>query len=196
MENKTEQKEISAFDKLKPRQKLFVIEYLKDFNGTQAAIRSKYSKKTAQVIASENLSKPLIKAAFKEKINEILEDKEELVLKVRRELECLSFSDIKDHIDFDNKLQYKTTNKTDTRAIESVKVKRSYKTVKGADEKDESFTVEDIEFKMHNKNVSLNSLKQMLGIAEKLELSGKGGELTGTVINIIGVVPQQEIEDK
>lgn len=32
---------------LTPKQKVFCLEYLKDFNGTQAAIRAGYSKKTA-----------------------------------------------------------------------------------------------------------------------------------------------------
>jgi phage terminase small subunit len=35
-----------------------VLEYAKDFNGTQAAIRAGYSHKTAYSIASENLRKP------------------------------------------------------------------------------------------------------------------------------------------
>ena len=39
----------------------FIQEYLKDFNGTQAAIRSGYSFNTACSIGSENLRKPHIK---------------------------------------------------------------------------------------------------------------------------------------
>jgi phage terminase small subunit len=39
-----------------------VLEYGKDFNGTQAAIRAGYSRKTAYSIAWENLRKPEIKA--------------------------------------------------------------------------------------------------------------------------------------
>jgi len=51
---------------LTPKQALFVKEYLVDLNATQAAIRAGYSEKTAQVIGSENLSKPLIQAAIAE----------------------------------------------------------------------------------------------------------------------------------
>lgn len=43
------------------KQRAFVDEYVKDFNGTQAAIRAGYSEKTARFIASENLTKPNIK---------------------------------------------------------------------------------------------------------------------------------------
>ena len=48
--------------RLTPKQEMFVAEYLKDLNATQAAIRAGYSKRTAQRIGSENLSKPLIAA--------------------------------------------------------------------------------------------------------------------------------------
>ncbi len=48
---------------LTQRQQRFVDEYLLDLNGTQAAIRAGYSPQTAQQMATENLSKPLVKAA-------------------------------------------------------------------------------------------------------------------------------------
>ena len=46
---------------LEPRQLSFITEYLKDFNGTQAAIRAGYSEKTANVIASNLLTKVNVK---------------------------------------------------------------------------------------------------------------------------------------
>lgn len=52
--------------KLTAKQQIFVNEYLIDLNATQAAIRAGYSKKTAQRIGSENLSKPLVAAAIQE----------------------------------------------------------------------------------------------------------------------------------
>ena len=42
---------------LTPKQKRFCEEYAVDFNGTQAAIRAGYSVNTANVIASQNLTK-------------------------------------------------------------------------------------------------------------------------------------------
>ncbi len=50
-------------NKLTAKQERFVAEYLIDLNATQAAIRAGYSEKTAQMIGSENLSKPIISAA-------------------------------------------------------------------------------------------------------------------------------------
>ena len=50
--------------KLTPKQSVFVQEYLVDINALQAAIRSGYSKKTAQVQASKLLSNPKVQAAI------------------------------------------------------------------------------------------------------------------------------------
>jgi len=47
---------------LTPKQSRFIDEYMIDLNGTQAAIRAGYSKKTAGAIGVENLRKPLIAA--------------------------------------------------------------------------------------------------------------------------------------
>ena len=49
---------------LTAKQQRFVTEYLIDLNATQAAIRAGYSKKTAQRIGFENLTKPVVKAAI------------------------------------------------------------------------------------------------------------------------------------
>ena len=43
-----------------PKEIKFCQEYLIDLNGTQAAIRAGYSKRSAKEIASENLTKPII----------------------------------------------------------------------------------------------------------------------------------------
>ena len=52
------------------KQKRFCDEYLIDLNATQAAIRAGYSKKTAKVIANENLTKPNIKEYIAERMAE------------------------------------------------------------------------------------------------------------------------------
>ena len=53
-----------AKDRLTPRQRAFVEEYLIDLNATQAAIRAGYSEHTAQQISAENLLKPVIAKAI------------------------------------------------------------------------------------------------------------------------------------
>lgn len=51
---------------LTPKQQVFVAEYLKDLNATQAAVRAGYSAKTAYSIGEENLKKPVIASAIQE----------------------------------------------------------------------------------------------------------------------------------
>ena len=62
--------------KMKAKQQRFCDEYLIDLNATQAAIRAGYSKKTAGVIAAENLKKPYIA----EYIEKRMAEKEEALI--------------------------------------------------------------------------------------------------------------------
>ncbi|MBZ1502622.1 terminase small subunit [Leuconostoc mesenteroides] len=61
--------------KLTPKQKKFADEYIKTGNATQSAIEAGYSKKTAAVIATENLIKPNIKAYIDERMTEIASER-------------------------------------------------------------------------------------------------------------------------
>jgi phage terminase small subunit len=58
------------------KQEAFAIEYLKDKNGTQAAIRAGYSKKTAASIAYELLEKPDVKEFIGQKQEEAAKNAE------------------------------------------------------------------------------------------------------------------------
>jgi len=50
------------------KRRAFIAEYIKDFNGTQAAIRAGYSERSAGSIASENLKIPEIAEAIQAEI--------------------------------------------------------------------------------------------------------------------------------
>jgi phage terminase small subunit len=83
---------VSVAAKLTPKQRRFVNEYLIDLNATQAAIRAGYSKKTAQQIGAENLSKPVIQAEIQKrqvKLQNKLEITQERVL---QELAAIAFA--------------------------------------------------------------------------------------------------------
>ena len=58
---------------LNDKQRVFVSEYLKDFNAAQAAIRSGYSKKTAPVIGAQNLLKLNIQTEISTRVEALLE---------------------------------------------------------------------------------------------------------------------------
>ena len=55
---------------LTPKQEMFCLEYVVDMNGTQAAIRAGYSKRTANEQAAQLLAKPSIKQRVQELLAE------------------------------------------------------------------------------------------------------------------------------
>lgn len=57
--------------KLTVKQRKFADNYIKSGNATQSAIQAGYSKKTSNVIGSENLAKPYIKKYIDDKMTEI-----------------------------------------------------------------------------------------------------------------------------
>ena len=57
------------------KQKRFCDEYLIDCNATQAAIRAGYSKKTANRIATENMSKPVIRNYIDERLKQLEDER-------------------------------------------------------------------------------------------------------------------------
>ena len=87
--------------KLTPKQQRFAEEFVCDFNGTAAAIRAGYSRKTARFTASQNLTKPNV-AAFIEA--ELARLREETGLKAERvieELRKVAFSNLTHFVRWD-----------------------------------------------------------------------------------------------
>ena len=84
--------------KLTAKQQRFCDEYLVDLNATQAAIRAGYSKKTAAVIASENLQKPniaeYIEKRMAEKQAKLIADQDEVMRYLTSVLRGESISEI------------------------------------------------------------------------------------------------------
>lgn len=80
--------------KLTAKQERFCIEYIIDLNATQAAIRAGYSKKTANRIASENLSKLDIQRKIQELQQERAERTEITQDRVLKELAGIGFAPI------------------------------------------------------------------------------------------------------
>lgn len=81
-------------EKLTVKQERFCTEYIIDLNATQAAIRAGYSKKTANRIASENLSKPDIQRKIQELQQERAERTEITQDRVLKELAGIGFAPI------------------------------------------------------------------------------------------------------
>lgn len=84
---------MSAYDKLTPKHRKFVDEFLIDLNGSQAAIRTGYAKAGARVRASELLAREDVKAALAEKQAETSADAQARGRDARAELEQIAFID-------------------------------------------------------------------------------------------------------
>ena len=80
---------------LSTRQLLFVSEYPKDFNATQAAIRAGYSKKTAGICGFQVLKLPKIQAEISKLQEKRLSKVGVTAERVLRELERVAFSDLR-----------------------------------------------------------------------------------------------------
>lgn len=87
---------ILIMDALTDKQRKFCIEYMKDFNATQAAIRSGYRKRTAGSMGTENLQKPLIKAELDRLREKVYTDAEITVNDIVQRLTDLSVNAKKD----------------------------------------------------------------------------------------------------
>lgn len=86
------------------KQEQFCNEYLVDFNGTQAAIRAKYSEHTAYSIAWENLRKPEIAARIEELKAEQLEMLGVTPFSILRSLACIANGDLRNLFTADGNL--------------------------------------------------------------------------------------------
>lgn len=91
-------------DKLTPKQEQFCLEYLIDLNGSQAAVRAGYSKKTAREQAARMLSKVNIQ----ERITFLRAQREHrtqiTIDRVLKEIAHLAFSNLSDFVDADGNL--------------------------------------------------------------------------------------------
>lgn len=142
----------------------FCQEYIIDLNGTKAAERARYSKKTARFQASQlltilNIQKRIAELeAIRAKRLEISQDR------VLKELACLGHSNIKDYIKHaaDGFIQFKdidNISEEDAKAIEAIKV--NYKEGK-------------IEFKLHSKTKTLEMIGRHLGMFKDIIDAGEG----------------------
>lgn len=95
---KPKQQQLENF-KLTPKQALFVLEYLKDFNATQAAIRAGYSADTAQKNAHRLMAIDGIAKEIKAATAKRLESAELSAARVLEEYRRIAFVNIKDFHD-------------------------------------------------------------------------------------------------
>ena len=95
----------SAKPALNPKQQRFVQEYLIDLNATQAYIRAGYSAKTANVCGPQQLVKPSIAAAIRERQSQQLEKLELTAVATLEAIRRVVVGDVRDLFDDDGNLK-------------------------------------------------------------------------------------------
>jgi len=87
-------------DDLTDKERMFIAEYCKDFNGTRAAKAAGYSEKSASIISFENLRKPKIMKNIRRYVDDILDiDKISLKHDVIERLKLIAFNDPEEKLD-------------------------------------------------------------------------------------------------
>lgn len=128
--------------KLTGKQELFCLEYIKDFNGTRAAIAAGYSKKTAKAIANENLSKPYLQQYIANIAGKIFKKKEIQVEEVLEKLVLMAHFDVAQMYDKNGDLKnIHDIPEEIRRIIQGVKINQ---TNYGKDDSEVSITTKDI----------------------------------------------------
>jgi len=152
---------------LNDKQRLFALEYLRDLNATQAAIRAGYSKKTAGVQGEALLKKPEIAALVAKGKAERAERTKITADRVLQELARVAFSNIKDFVTFDSDGIVRIKNSEDLTPEQAACIAEVTQVYT---EKSSSF-----KFKLHDKLRALELVGKHVDVQafkEKLEIAG------------------------
>lgn len=154
-----------------------------DFNATQAAIRTGYSKNTAAVIGSENLRKPNIQA-FIAKLKQPIEEKLELSAeRVLHEIKCLAYAKPSDYYKQENgkmvlKGLFELTD-AQQRAIRHVEVRNGKVVSYELYNKDPSLDKLGKNLKLFTElNETVHSFTMMGNVTSKEKKKGAGAKVT------------------
>lgn len=145
-------------NKLTDKQELFCKNYIIHLNATKAAIQSGYSENTAQVIGSENLSKPLIQDRIAQLRKKTLEKLDISHERIAAEYAKIAFSDMKDCVADDGSIK-KIGKIKNSAAISSITTDE-YTTVAGTSHVKTKMT-------LHSKKDGLDGLSKHTGFYEK-----------------------------
>jgi len=165
-------------DELNDRQKMFVAEYLKDFNATKAAIRSGYSEDSAAVLGCKNMALPKIKKA----ISDSLESAGITIERSLLELSKLAYSDITDYIDIDE-----DTGSTKTKALKNIPIGASRaiecieedRIIKENQDGSQIVVHDKYKFKLYSKLKALELIIKHLSKAEDQDLDDAEAKVIG-----------------
>lgn len=160
--------------KLTQKQQAFCEEYLVDLNATQAAIRAGYSKKTANVIGPENLSKPCISEYIQKNMDKRSARTEITADDVLNELAKMGFANMEDYTSVSDGVlvaDLSAVTRDQMAAVQEFTVDVRSEKGQGGENTD---TVEKFKFKLADKRGSLDLLGKHLKLfTDKVEHSGE-----------------------
>jgi phage terminase small subunit len=152
--------------KLTDKQTLFISEYCIDCNATRAALAAGYSEDTAAKIGWENLQKPEIAKAVREKLLEMASRAEITAGAVLRELALLAFADMGQYSTIDEdgnvRMDFRQMGPDGMRAVK--KIKQEVQFVGDANEK---MPILKTEFELYDKQAALDKLMRYMGLYAK-----------------------------
>ncbi|WP_353057249.1 terminase small subunit [Brevibacillus sp. MER 51] len=158
---------------LTEKQRLFVLEYLRDFNATRAAMAVGYSKKTAYAIGWENLRKPQIQAEIKRQKESVVEELGVGIQRIIAEYMKIAFADISEYVEFGQQDVPMFTEDgmaiNDPETGEQMTYKRNFVTFRNSEEVDGTLISEvkqgkdGVSVKLHDKMKALEKLEKYLG---------------------------------
>jgi len=149
-----------------PKHERFCLEYVKDLNATQAAIRAGYSAKTAKQIGSRLLTNVDVAARAAELQSKLTDKLEITAERVLRETARLAFSDPRKYFNADGTVKRLVDLDDDAAAALA-----SFESVEKAIPGGEGDTEEVRKFKIWDKPAALGMLGKHLSLfTEKLEI--------------------------
>lgn len=150
---------------LEKKQAIFCAEYVVDLNGTQAAIRAGYSPHTAQVQASDLLTRPMVK----KRVDELLKAKQAVrdltADRIIQELMRIAFGDTRKIVKFESgKIQVTDSDKLSEDEAAMI-----------SEISQKSGNVSEKKVKFHSKEKALELLARHMGLLKDSDSRGFSG---------------------
>ena len=167
------------------KQQLFVDEFVKDWNASDAARRAGYSTRAAAAIGNENLTKPSIAAAILSKFTEIAHRNGVTQDRIVQELALVGFARMGDYAEWGpDGVTLKSSKELSDQQLRVVSEVSETTTKDGG----------TIRFKLHDKLQALFNLGKHLGMfPDKVQHSGPdGGPIMLTMADLVKVAAQEE----
>lgn len=155
------------------KQQRFIEEYPIDFNGTQAAVRAKYSKRTAGQQATRLLRNVHIQAAIQKRVGKLTAKADVTVERVLSELAKIGFANLGDYFRISKEgepiIDLSDITEDQSAALQEIMVE-DFKDGRGDDVRD----VRRVKIKMLDKSPALDKLGKYLAMfVDRVRLEGE-----------------------